>query len=78
MKFSHLVTDYDNKTGDTGRWITIFVVVVSVLLEVFDVVVHATKFDVQAFGIGMGSILGGLAVYLYGDNKSRPDKPEGA
>lgn len=70
----HLVTDYDNKTFDTGRVIGITVILSMVFFEGYDILVHSGKFDPQAYGAGVAAVLAGLGAYIFGDNTKRPDE----
>ena len=42
-----------------------------IVLAAWGVIAQGKDFDMQAFGIGFGSLVGGLGVYLMGD-KSKP------
>ena len=73
--FKHLMTDSDNETFDIGRAVVFFVVVSMVFMQGWDVVVHATKFDPQAFGAGVSALLIGLGAYIFGDKKGASVAP---
>ena len=75
--WKHISTDYDNKTFDTGRVIVIMVILSMMALEAWDVLMHAAKFDPQAYGAGVAAILAGLGAYIFGDNTKRPDRGGG-
>lgn len=51
---------------NAARWLVIVTVVVALSLVIFTTVFQAAKFDVQAFGMGMGALLfgGGGMMYL--------------
>jgi hypothetical protein len=71
----HLMTDTDNETFDIGRAVVFFVVASMVFMQGWDVVVHATKFDAQAFGTGVSALLIGLGAYIFGDKKGLAAAP---
>lgn len=75
MKLSHLVTDYDNRTLDTGRTLA---VVLSLSLTVLQLValVKGQQFDALSFGGGQAAILGALGIAIGGDNFRRPERRE--
>ncbi len=66
-----ILTDHQGEF-DTGRILTPIVVVGMLGLAVLDTWKNGAHFDAQAFGIGIGAVLAGLAAYLWGDTK-RPD-----
>lgn len=72
--WKHLSTDYDNKTFDTGRVIVITVILSMIVMEGWDVILHARQFDPQAYGAGVAAILAGLGAYIFGDNSKRPQE----
>ena len=84
--WQHAITDYDNKTVDTGRLIvmwactTILITIAIMLIVAIMIVImnDAHSFDFQNFGVGVGAILGGMAtlltslgIYIFADNKSK-------
>lgn len=73
--FKYLLTDNDNETFDIGRAVVFFVVISMVFMQGWDVVVHATKFDPQAFGAGVSALLIGLGAYIFGDKKGASVDP---
>lgn len=70
----HIITDYDNKTFDTGRVIGVTVILSMIFFEGYDILFHSGKFDPQAYGTGVAAVLGGLGAYIYGDNAKRPEE----
>ena len=66
--YRDLVSDNRDRV-DSGRFIAPIAVLALVAISAFDVIVNHAKFDPQALGLGIGSILAGLAFYLYGDAK---------
>lgn len=71
--WKHLSTDYDNQTFDTGRVLVLVVILSMIVLQGWDVIAHATKFDPQSYGAGVAAVLAGLGAYIFGDNTKRPD-----
>lgn len=60
-----------NREFDTGRLLVNVVILTMCAIAIK----HGdSKFDYQSFGIGIGSVLGGFAAYLYGDAQ-RPPTP---
>jgi hypothetical protein len=88
----HSVTDYDNETYDVGR-VTVFymvfglvtLVILSMLgLSIIDVFVNHQPFKASDLGVAVGTILGGIGgmlmgigIYLFGDRKNRPGDDNG-
>lgn len=77
MKFEglvlkHILTDYDNETYDTGRVLAFFYFLSAVVFMGWSVIHLSQPFDAQAYLVGGGGFLGGLGVYLFGDNTRRP------
>jgi hypothetical protein len=66
-----LVTD-DNGHLDTGRLLTPIVVLAMLGIDAWAVIVNKQIFDAQQLGIGIASVLAGLAAYLWGDKKPTP------
>ena len=62
--WKHLVTDYDNRTFDTGRSLVVIVILNMYVFQGWDLIVHGSSFNPQSFGTG---------AYLFGDNAKRPD-----
>lgn len=56
---------------DTGRVLVAVVVLTMCGIAAF----HGDKFDPQGFGVGIGSVLGGFAAYLWGDTRRPPPSP---
>jgi hypothetical protein len=57
---------------DTGRIIAPVAVFSMIAISASDVLVNHAHFDAQGLGVGIGSVLVGLAGYLYGDAKHPP------
>ena len=68
--FKHVLTDYDNKTYDTGRVLAFGYFICSVIFEAVGMWKGQT-FDIQAYLLGGGTFLSGLGLYLFGDGKGR-------
>jgi len=69
-----LVTDYDNVTYDTGRWLGMVAVLAILFLAGWDVIVNHHEFKAQDVGIAVASVISGIGIYLIGDNR-RPVQP---
>ena len=69
---TNLITDYDNKTFDTGRSLVCVVVLAMVFFQGWDLIVNDAKFDASSFGTGVAALLVGLGAYIFGDNTKRP------
>ena len=76
MALKDLITDYDGETLETGRVAAIVGIVAFIVLAAWGVIAQGKDLDMQAFGIGFGSLVGGLGVYLMGD-KSKPKEHAG-
>lgn len=59
-----LMTESDNTTWDVFRCLAVASIVVAFSLEVYSVVSQGKAFDMQSFGIGVGSLLGGVGLAL--------------
>jgi hypothetical protein len=68
----HLLTDYDNKTYDTGRSLVVIVILCMSFAQIWDVIANGATFNATNFGTGVAAILVGLAAYIFGDNTKRP------
>lgn len=53
-----LLTGKDNETHDFARWATIVIVLTAIGLQIYHTVTTG-EFDLQQFGIGMGTLLAG-------------------
>lgn len=67
------VTDYDNRTFDTGRVLAFIYFLSTIIFMGISILKFGQTFDPQAYLVGGGGFLGGLGVYLFGDN-SRKEK----
>lgn len=72
MKWVRSVLTDDKGEFDTGRILAPIAVAGMLLLNGWAVVVNVQHFDPQALGVGIGSVLGGLAAYLWGDKRPTP------
>jgi len=54
---------------DTGRFLAVITIGAGIFLSGWTVIVQGKAFDAQSYGIGVGGLLTGLAVYLFGDAK---------
>jgi hypothetical protein len=72
MRFlREILTDYDNKTFDTGRTLAVFVVVSMTILQCVSLFTGGT-FDPMAYGGGVAAVIACLGVAIFGDSKGRP------
>lgn len=62
--FNDLLTGVDNKTHDIGRWGAVSLCVTGIGLQIYAVVQKGQPFDMQAFGIGSGSLAAGIGAML--------------
>lgn len=62
--FHDMFTEPDGVTFCPARAIALVMAVSGIGLAVYDVVVHKRPFDLQSFGIGAGSLLGGTGAAL--------------
>ena len=70
------MTESDNTTYDLYRFLALFSVVVALGLVIHSSVYLGVPIDLQSYGIGMGSLFGGLGVALSfkHDTPINPDK----
>jgi preprotein translocase subunit SecG len=59
-----LLTGKDNQTHDFVRWLGVLAVLVALGLTVYVVVWRGQPFDLQQFGVGMGSVFAALGAAL--------------
>ncbi|MEX3628323.1 MAG: hypothetical protein VB138_01455 [Burkholderia sp.] len=59
-----LLTGKDNQTHDFVRWLGVLAVLVALGLTVYVVVWRGQPFDLQRFGVGMGSVFAALGAAL--------------
>lgn len=59
-----LLTGKDNQTHDFVRWLGVLAVFVALGLTVYVVVWRGQPFDLQQFGVGMGSVFAALGAAL--------------
>lgn len=66
---TQLLTEADNTTHDLIRWLAFIAMLVGLGLEVY-AVVKQVPFDLQAYGIAVGAMLGstGLSIKLKANN----------
>ena len=77
MKFAKdILTDYDNKTYDTGRSLAVFVVTSMTIMQGWAVFKGGT-FDPGAYGAGVAAVIAALGVAIFGDNAKRPQGSAG-
>jgi hypothetical protein len=62
--FQDMFTEPDNKTFCPARLIALGLAVGGIALAVVDVVLHKRPFDLQAYGVGAGALLGGTGAAL--------------
>ena len=70
-----MLTESDNLTYDIYKNVAAVSVITGLFLSVFTVVWQGSEFDMQSFGIGVGSLLAGLgaALRLKPDDKNKAD-----
>ncbi len=61
---NQLLTGKDNHTHDFVRWLGVLSVLVALVLTVYVVVWRSQIFDLQQFGIGMGSVFAAIGAAL--------------
>lgn len=71
--FRQLLTESDNVTHDIYRYLAVLSIMVGLGLTIYATVAKGQAFDVQTFGIGYGSLFGGVGVAL-GLKKDSNDK----
>jgi O-antigen ligase len=64
-----LITGFDNETADIAPITAACISLTYVGLAIYDVVWHGKAFDMQAFGIGAGAVIGAVGVALGLKNK---------
>jgi hypothetical protein len=69
--FRSILTDHAGDF-DMGAVLVGVVVVFMCANSGYDTTILHTKFDAQAFGIGVAAVLGGFAAYKWGDAKRPP------
>lgn len=74
--FREIVTDYDNKTYDTGRVLAVFVVASMTAMQAWAVYRGGT-FDAGAYGAGIAAVIASLGIAIFGDNAKRPTSGPG-
>jgi uncharacterized membrane protein len=62
MKLMQLVTGDDNATLEPAYAFSALAILIGLGLEVYSVLVPGHPFDIQAYGIGAGSLLTGLGL----------------
>ena len=66
--YRSILTDH-NGDFDAGAILVVFVIIFMCVNSGYDTIMLHTKFDAQAFGIGVAAVLGGFCAYKYGDAK---------
>lgn len=59
-----LLTESDNRTHDLFRYLALCSIITGLALAVYSVVWKSQPFDMQTFGIGVGSLLAGVGVAI--------------
>ena len=59
-----LLTGKDNKTYDIVRVSLLFGIMHLIALSAYDVIAHASHFNIQEFGLGFGAIIGAAGAAL--------------
>ena len=62
--FSSMFTEVDNKTHDIFKYLACMAVLTGIGLSIYIVVVKSLPFDIQSFGIGMGTLFTGAGAAL--------------
>ncbi len=68
-----IFTGKDGESFDLGRLLWAGTAIWAPALQTFDVVANHVRFDIQAFGVGMGVILAGGGGALALKRKTEPD-----
>lgn len=71
----NILTDYDNKTFDTGRVIAFIYFIAGVVYEGW-ALWHGKPFGIQEYFVGGAAFLAGLGAYTLGDGKGRGGQKE--
>ena len=58
------MTESDNRTHDLFKYLAVMAVACALFLEIYTVVRKLKPFDIQTFGIGVGTLLAGVGVAL--------------
>jgi len=67
-----LLTGADNETQDIGRWFAALSGAAGVFLQGWSVIVHHVPFDMQSFGVGVGSLAAGIGAMIKLKENSEP------
>lgn len=59
-----LVTESDNRTHDLYRYLAVLAIVVGLGLQIYVVVWKNSPFDMQTFGLGVGTLFVGIGAAL--------------
>lgn len=71
-----ITTGKDGDSFDVGRAYAVAVCMAGLFFMGWDVIVHATHFDFQSFGIGVGAMAAGIGALLKLKEGSEPHPPE--
>lgn len=66
-----ILTDYDNKTYDTGRCLAVFVVLSLTIMQGV-ALWRGQPFSPMEYGSGVAAVIACLGVAIFGDNSRRP------
>lgn len=69
--FKDWFTESDNKTHDLPKVLAALAIVTGIGLEIY-AVGHSVQFDIQAYGIGVGGMFGGLGALLGFKKETQP------
>lgn len=69
---TQLLTGKDNQTHDIARWLATIAVFVGLGLQIYDVVILQHEFELQQFGIGIGSLFTGFGAAIKLKENSEP------
>jgi hypothetical protein len=70
--FKHIVTGKDNQTHDVVRWGAVLGTLQALGLSSYDVIAHNAHFDLQAYGVGLGTLFAAVGAALGMKKDSEP------
>ena len=73
--FRDLLTGVDGKTHDIGRYLAVGGGVWGIGGSMYDVLANHVHFDMQAFGVGMAALAGGIGALLHLKKDTEPPAP---
>ncbi len=70
-----LLTESDNVTHDLYRYLAIASIITGLALQVYSIVDRDQVFDMQTFGIGIGTLFAGVGIALSLKKETKSDNP---